>query len=201
MNTKYEESKASIFFPFTICIALMVRCYMEAIKYLSLLTYYLFAQYLPKSTTPIIGRPIRFFRWLLAKGMFHKCGNNVKLEDHAYFGDGHNKEIGNHSIISSHVELNGQIKIGNYVMIAPHTIILTRDHESKLGEPMIFQGYTKEEKVTIEDDVWIGTRVIILKGVTIGKGSIIGAGAVVTKDVKPYSIVGGVPAKLIRVRE
>jgi acetyltransferase-like isoleucine patch superfamily enzyme len=54
--------------------------------------------------------------------------------------------------------------------------------------------------VVIEDDVWIGTRAIILHGVTIGRGAIIGAGAVVTKNVPPYAIVGGVPAKIIKFR-
>lgn len=196
-----DESNASIFFPFVILLAFLVRCYLEMARYISLLSYYLFAQYLPKSTTPI-GAPIRKFRYILARNMFRRCGKGVKLEDHVYFGDGNNKEIGNHSIIGSHVELYGTIKIGNCVMIAPHTIIITRNHNSSnLEVPMIFQGYTKEEKVVIEDDVWIGTRSIILKGIRIGKGSIIGAGSVVTKDVKPYSIVGGVPAKLIRMRE
>ncbi len=55
--------------------------------------------------------------------------------------------------------------------------------------------------IVIEDDVWIGTHTIILTDVTIHKGAIIGAGAVVTKDVEPYAIVGGVPAKLIRYRD
>ena len=65
---------------------------------------------------------------------------------------------------------------------------------------MIAQGGTVVQ-VTIGDDVWIGTRAIILPGVTIGNGVIIGAGAVVTKDVPDYAIVGGVPARVIRFRK
>lgn len=65
--------------------------------------------------------------------------------------------------------------------------------------PMAMQGL-ENLPVTVGDDVWIGSRVMILPGVKIGKGSIIGAGAVVTKDIPEYSIVGGVPAKLIRSR-
>ena len=59
---------------------------------------------------------------------------------------------------------------------------------------------TDDQNVMIEDDVWVGARSIILKGVTIGRGSVIAAGSVVNKDVPRYSIVGGVPAKVMRYR-
>lgn len=66
---------------------------------------------------------------------------------------------------------------------------------------MCFQGYpTYDSQTVIEDDCWIGARVIILPGRRIGKGSIIGAAAVVTKDVEPYNIVGGNPARVIKKR-
>ena len=68
------------------------------------------------------------------------------------------------------------------------------------GIPMMQQGFDTERPVTIDDDVWIGDRVLILAGVHVGKGAIIGAGAVVTKDVPPYAIVGGNPAHIIRMR-
>ena len=60
--------------------------------------------------------------------------------------------------------------------------------------------YVKSAPITIEDDVWIGAHSIILKGVTIGRGSVVAAGAVVTKSFPPYSIIGGVPAKLLKMR-
>lgn len=66
---------------------------------------------------------------------------------------------------------------------------------------MLLQGSPGFKKVIIENDVWIGARVIINPGVHISNGCIIGAGSVVTKDVAPYEIIGGVPAKLIRKRK
>jgi len=66
--------------------------------------------------------------------------------------------------------------------------------------PMNRQGWSEDRPVCIEDDVWIGSRVILLPGVRIGKGSIVGAGSVVTRDVEPYAIVAGNPARKIRSR-
>ncbi|MEA3423389.1 MAG: DapH/DapD/GlmU-related protein, partial [Bacillota bacterium] len=66
--------------------------------------------------------------------------------------------------------------------------------------PMIMQGDSEPAPVVIEDDVWIGARTVILPGVVIHEGSIIAAGSIVTKDVQAYSIVGGNPAKLIKMR-
>lgn len=63
------------------------------------------------------------------------------------------------------------------------------------------QGMTEKRKVTIGNDVWIGQRVMIMPGVTIGDGCIIAAGAVVTKDIPPYSIAGGVPARVLKSRK
>ena len=95
---------------------------------------------------------------------------------------------------------NDKIQIGNDVMIANAVTIRDTDHNfQETGTPMIKQGISTSP-VIIEDDVWIGHGVVITKGVTIGKGSIIAAGAVVLKDVPSYSIVGGVPAKIIKSR-
>jgi maltose O-acetyltransferase len=86
-------------------------------------------------------------------------------------------------------------------MMGPQCWVYTQNHEfNTLDKPMALQGPKAEEPVIICDDVWIGGRVTILPGVTVGRGSIIGAGAVVTKDVPPYSIVGGNPANVIRMR-
>lgn len=88
-------------------------------------------------------------------------------------------------------------------MMAPEVHIVANNHTfSDTEKPMCFQGSIEGVTPTIiDDDCWIGVRVILTPGHHIGKGSILAAGAVVTKDVEPYSIVGGNPAKLIRKRK
>ncbi len=87
-------------------------------------------------------------------------------------------------------------------MMAPEVLILGGNHRfDRVDIPMMFQGNVEYGPVEIGNDVWIGSRVIILPGLKIGEGSIIGAGSVVTKDVMPYSIVAGNPAKLIKMRK
>ena len=85
-------------------------------------------------------------------------------------------------------------------MMGPDVVILTHTHKiADITIPMGLQG-SEVKPVTIGNDVWIGMRSIIMPGVTIGNGVVIGAGAVVTKDVPDYAVVGGVPAKIIRLR-
>ena len=96
----------------------------------------------------------------------------------------------------------GECEIGDYVMMGTDVVIITRNHSfEKTDAPMMCQGIEKELPVIIGNDVWIGDRVMILPGVHIGDGSIIAAGAVVTHDVPEYSIVAGVPAKVIKKRK
>ena len=94
----------------------------------------------------------------------------------------------------------GKITIGNDVMVGPHTIIRAANHNlERIDIPMIKQGHTWGN-IVIEDDVWIAAKAVILSNVTIGKGSVVAAGAIVTKDVPPFSVVGGIPAKIIKSR-
>ena len=98
------------------------------------------------------------------------------------------------------------LTIGKKVIFGPRPTIITGDHRIDIVGKHIID-VTVDEKlpendlpVVIEDGVWIGANVTILKGVTIGRGSVVAAGAVVTKSCAPYSIIGGVPAKLIKMR-
>ena len=96
--------------------------------------------------------------------------------------------------------VHGPLTIGTDVMMGPEVVILTNSHKyDKCDIPMNKQG-SYVLPVVIGNDVWIGTRAIILPCVKIGNGVIIGTGTVVTKDVPDYAVVGGVPAKIIRLR-
>lgn len=109
-------------------------------------------------------------------------------------------KIGKNCLISEFNVLRGQggITIGDNVYTSPFVQMAAVNHVFQDPErPIIDQGITAEG-IVIEDNVWIGTGAIILDGVRIGSGSVIAAGAVVTKDVAPRSVVGGVPAKLLR---
>ncbi len=94
----------------------------------------------------------------------------------------------------------GGLEIGNDVRIAAHVKIVPMNHIYEDPKTPIRLQKIKAIGIKIEDDVWLGVGSAILDGVTIGKGSVIGAGAVVTKDIPPYSIAVGVPAKVIKKR-
>ncbi len=97
-----------------------------------------------------------------------------------------------------------KIVIGNKVMFGPNVTIMGGDHNTSVIGKYMFDVNEKlsnnDKPIIIENDVWVGTGAIILKGVVIGRGAIIAAGAIVNKSVAPYTIVGGVPAKFIKNR-
>ncbi len=96
---------------------------------------------------------------------------------------------------------SGVITVGNNTRIAPKCMLIAANHVfSDPDKPICKQGMAPEP-ITIGDDVWIGGGVHINAGVTIGRGSVIGAGAVVTKDIPPFSVAVGVPAKVVKRRE
>ena len=91
-----------------------------------------------------------------------------------------------------------KVELGPYVMIGPRVSIVGGDHVyDKPGTPIIFSGRPTLEPTVIEADAWIGCGAILLAGVRIGRGTVVAAGAVVTKDLPPYEIHGGVPARKI----
>lgn len=109
--------------------------------------------------------------------------------------------VGAFSSVGSGAWLGPKVTFGKYVMLAANVTILGDDHHFNMpGTPVIFGGRPTLRATTVEDDVWVGQNVSIRAGVTVGRGAIVGMGAVVTKNVEPYSIVAGVPAKKIGMR-
>ena len=112
-------------------------------------------------------------------------------------------EIGANTHIGPYTCLSGKsISIGKNCLIASHSGIYAGNHNfSDCTRPIRGQGIIYKEKgIVIEDDCWLGSGVRVVDGVTLGRGSVIGAGAVVTKDIPPYSVAVGVPAKVISQR-
>lgn len=114
-----------------------------------------------------------------------------------------NIQIGDDVDLSKDVTITtgGGVAIGNRVLIGYGSKILSTNHRipENINDPIRFSGH-ENKAVHIEEDVWIGANVVILPGVKIKKGSVIAAGAVVTKEVPEYSIIAGVPGKIIRSR-
>lgn len=103
-----------------------------------------------------------------------------------------------YSFINIDCIVGSKVELGRYAMLAPRVSIAGDDHIFSVpGTPIIFSGRPELRRTVIEDDAWIGQCAIIMAGVRIGRGAIVAAGAVVTKDVPPYEIHAGVPARCI----
>lgn len=99
------------------------------------------------------------------------------------------------------IDIHDKLKIGKNSIIAPYCFICDYDHKFAKNDVPINRQGLKSEAIMIGEDVWIGAKSIILKGVTIGKGSVIGAGSVVTHDIPPYCVAAGNPARVIKKRK
>ena len=139
--------------------------------------------------------PMSRIRRMLVKGYIVKCGKDVNIQEKADIG----KEviIGDYSGVGKRCLVQNGVTIGKNVMMGPDVQIYTRNHKyDRLDIPMIRQGQTDPKPVIIEDDIWLGTRVVVLPGVRIGTGSVIGACSVVTKDIPPFAVAAGNPARV-----
>ncbi len=160
---------------------------------------YIVASRLPESfDTPRIGQ--RAFRALCGRLILTRCGKDVNIERRAVFAS--SVELGDRSGLGIECRISGKVIIGNDVMMGPRVCCFTANHAfDRTDIPMDQQGFSPEKPIVIEDDVWIGANCTLLSGVHVGTGAIVAAGAVVTKDVPPYAIVGGNPAKVIKYRK
>lgn len=145
-------------------------------------------------------------KMLLIRPAFKSYGSNFIFDPYSSYSY-KNIEVGDDVFIGEGAHFSATesyINIGNKVMFGPNVTLVTGDHNSRVPGQYMKDTKLKEpeddQPITIEDDVWLGCGVIVLKGVTIGAGSIIAAGSVVTKDVPMNSIARGVPAKVIKNR-
>lgn len=165
--------------------------------------YILHALYLPGyGLVKYLPSPIGdCLRWLITRPFAGALGR-ARIYEGVTFWYPYRIRIGRNVTLNEWVYLGGfgGLTIGSNVRIGHRTSVITSDHVyDDLSVPIHEQGLIPGE-VVIEDNVWIGCNVTILKGVRIGRGAIVAAGAVVTRDVPPYAIVAGVPAKPIGAR-
>jgi maltose O-acetyltransferase len=162
--------------------------------------YMLVARHLP-SLGPLETMCSRARLFLLKRWVFEEVGRHVTIGDEVYFSGNKSIKCADNVGFGEGCRIygGGGISIGQHVMIAPFTLLITANH--RYVSQFIKDSHHIELKpIVIKDDVWIGERAIILPGVSIGRGAIVGAGAVVTKDIPDFAVVAGNPAKVIKYR-
>ena len=143
------------------------------------------------------------------KKQMAECGNNVMIKPlTSVFKGTHNFHISSHVRIARYAVIystEAHTYIGSKVEIAPYLKLISGNHSfNRIGKFLFNADYEKnpgdDKDVIVEGDCWFGINITILSGVTVGRGSIIASGAVVNKSCPPYSIIGGVPAKVLKYR-
>lgn len=173
---------------------------MSGLRMAALALYYGGAQYFPTQPVPgwRLGYSIR--RWLLGH-IVEQCGADVVVKSRAYFGTGRHLRIGDRSQLGQNLRAESDLVLGTDVVMGPDVVLMSSAHAFEATNmPINQQGALTRRPVIIGNDVWIGTRVIVLPGVKIGNKAVIGAGSVVTKSVPAGAIVAGNPARIIRYR-
>lgn len=138
----------------------------------------------------------RLRHWYYRRILNYKIGKDSSIHMGTFVTGNHIK-IGNNVVINRRVYLDGRIGINikNNISISPEAYIVSMEHDP--NDPHFA---TRGKEVVIEDNVWVGVRAMILPGVRIGEGAVVSACSVVTKDVEPYQIVAGIPARPIGTR-
>jgi len=139
--------------------------------------------------------------WILVRLRYRgaRVGRGFHISKSVSIGPG--LIAGDYVYIGPHCQLPPRVHIGNYSSLSACVAIVGADHNfDRPGVPIVFSGRPPSCVTTIGHDVLIGHGAILLRGITIGNGAVVGAGAIVTRDVPPYAIVVGVPARVIRYR-
>ena len=169
-----------------------------------IILYYGIAYHLPKSNRPILGRFAQWLRYQCARHLFAECNGYVNLEQGAYIGNGRNFYFKEGGCIGKDFTCHSRTVIVHGGLLMGENILFQGGAHSYSNPdlPIGSEGCLSSPPLEICEDVWIGARAIVLPGCKrIGAHSIIGAGAVVTKDVPDYAIVGGNPARILRMRK
>jgi len=144
-----------------------------------------------------------FFKKLLLQIMGAKIGNNVVIYPGVWITPGRNLALGNNVDLAKDVLItsSGGVDIGERTLVGYRTQILSSNHNIPNRKNRIFDSGHSHKSIKIYNDVWIGANCVILPGVKIGEGAVVAAGSIVNKNVEAFTIVGGVPAKLIKNRK
>lgn len=142
----------------------------------------------------------------LRRPLFAQCGRNVRFDPTAHYTYG-GISVGDHCRLGDRgimLASDSRIILGNHVMFGPEVALIAGNHNIAEVGRFMDDVYDKrpddDEDIVIEDDVWLGARVTVLKGVRIGRGSVVGACSVVMQSIPPYSIALGSPALVLRRR-
>ena len=168
-------------------------------RYVALSLYYGLATKLPGRGP--LAEPSRWVRQELCRLFLDGCGRRINIGADVHLSTGANVCIGDRSGLGRGCRVYGGLTMGEEVMVGPEVAFLSENHRfDRLDQPIGWQGMTERVPPRIEDGAWIGLRATILAGKVVGEGAIVAACAVVTKDVAPFSVVGGNPAVVIGTR-
>ena len=137
-------------------------------------------------------------REAIIRNLFGNIGHNFKIHSPFHCDFGFNITVGDNFVANFNLTIldEAEVRIGNNVFIGPNTTLCTVIHSLEPGERN--EGIMCARPIAVGDNVWIAANAVILPGVTVGEGAVIGAGSVVTKDVEPYTVVAGNPARFLR---
>lgn len=141
-------------------------------------------------------------RYVVYKLLFKHLDSFCFIQPNVYFSHCFNISCGRNFIVNSNAYFHGLggIEIGDYVLIGPNVVISSGKHEYKQNTGPVMLQHITPKKIIIGNGVWIGANAVIMPGVHLAEGTVVGAGAVVTKSTKPFTVVAGVPAKVVKHR-